>query len=275
MNRNLLFLIIFVFLFLYSCRPVSEVHQYSTTSVAALNKINELDYTFSDYCRQDCELQQVRKAVIDPTFRCNCVTAANADSAIQKIHTTLTAYMEAIGKLSNNEDFTYDVSGLMEAVQKSTLLELSDQQVSVSTKAGNFIATAATSYYRRKKLNQYLGGADSLFQDLAETLIYLVDSRLRAQLGFQYNARIPHLKQMLDDTQDKGVKQMAVKQYLEEKAYYEKHGNLLDTYVALLKSVQKGHHELYLHRHNLRDGNTKDVLQLYIRDLNYILATLK
>jgi hypothetical protein len=243
--------------------------------VAALNKINELDYTFSDYCRQDCELQQVRKAVIDPTFRCNCVTAANADSAIQKIHTTLTAYMEAIGKLSNNEDFTYDVSGLMEAVQKSTLLELSDRQVSVSTKAGNFIATAATSYYRRKKLNQYLGGADSLFQDLAETLIYLVDSRLRAQLGFQYNARIPHLKQMLDDTQDKGVKQMAVKQYLEEKAYYEKHSNLLDTYVALIKSVQKGHHELYLHRHNLRDGNTKDVLQLYIRDLNYILATLK
>src|SRR4051794_6855956 len=114
--------IIIVFLpFLFGCASLSEVHNYASSSVDALDKVNATVYTFQDYCRQDCELQQLRKGEISPAFNCSCQEpAANADSAIQKIHFTITAYLRAVRELSNNNSFTYDVSGLTGAVEKSS-----------------------------------------------------------------------------------------------------------------------------------------------------------
>ncbi|MDQ6813020.1 MAG: hypothetical protein M3040_04725, partial [Bacteroidota bacterium] len=158
-------MLLFSLTFFIGCAPFSEVHKYATSSVEALNKINEVDYTFKDYCHQDCELQQLRIGEIRQSFYCNCEEAAtSADDAIQKIQRTITSYLQAVAQLSNNSDFSYDVSGLTQALQKSTLLQMSDQQLGVASKAGNFIATAATTYYRQKKLKQYLGQADSIFQ---------------------------------------------------------------------------------------------------------------
>jgi hypothetical protein len=269
--------IIVVFLpFLVACVSLSEVHNYASSSVDALHKVNATVYTFQDYCKQDCELQQLRKGEISPAFICSCQEpAANADSAIQKIHFTITAYLQAVAQLSNNKSFTYDVSGLTGAVEKSSLLRLNDDQVSVATKAGNFIATAATSYYRRKKLKQYLDEADTVFRDLTETFIYLIDNRLRAQLKFEYDARVPNIRQMLENTSDKAMKQLLVKQFLDEKAYFNKQNAMIDLYVTALRSVQRGYHELYLHRDQLKDVNTRKILNRYAQDLLYLVQSVK
>lgn len=276
MLRKILSLLLFAFSVLSGCAPFSEVHKFATSSAEALNKINEVDYTFKDYCHQDCELQQLRLGEIKPFFNCNCEEAAtNADTAVQKIHHTITAYLQAVAQLSNNSDFSYDVSGLTQALQKSTLLQMTEKQMGITTKAGNFIATAATSFYRKKKLKQYLGQADTIFQDLTETFIYLIDNRLRAQLKFEYDTRVPNIKQMVDNTSDKGARQVFVKLYLDEKAYYDRHNMLLDKYVALLKLVQKGYHELYIHRYNLKDDGIKDLTKHYSEDLQYIVSSLK
>ncbi|GEO07845.1 hypothetical protein [Segetibacter aerophilus] len=276
MYRKIHFAILVAFPFFFGCVPLTEVHNYAASSVEALNKYNSIDYTYKDYCHQDCELQQLRIGEIRPNFVCNCQeAAASADDAMQKIRLTITAYLEAVAQLSNNSEFSYDVSGLTGALQKSPLLRLTDEQVSISTKAGNFIATAATSFYRKKKLKQYLTEADSIFQQLTETFIYLIDNRLRAQLKFEYDARLPNIKQMLDNATDRGLKQILVKQYLDEKAYFDKHNGLIDNYVALLKSVQKGYRDLYIHRYNLKDVNTKEVLQKHLQDLQYLASSLR
>lgn len=276
MNRRRLFILLLIFPFFSACGSLTEVHNYAASSVDALNKIDALGYSFKDYCQQDCELQQLRIGEIRPTFKCNCEEpAANADEAIQKIHATITAYLQAVAELSNNKSFTYDVSGLTQAVQKSTLLRMNEQQLSVATKAGNFIATAATTFYRQKKLKLYLGEADSIFRDLTEAFIYLIDNRLRAQLKFEYDTRVPNIKQMVDNTSDKAMKQILVKLYLDEKAYYNKHNALINTYVSLLRSVQKGYHELNMHRYNLKDANTKEVLKHYSDDLQYLMSAIK
>jgi hypothetical protein len=276
MNKRKPLLVLVSFPFLFGCVSLSEVHNYAASSVIALNKMSDIDYSFKDYCQQDCELQQLRIGEIRPSFNCTCEKpAADADEAIHKIHATIISYLQAIEQLSNNNGFSYDVSGLTAAVRKSTLLKLSDQQSANATKAGNFIARSATSFYRKKKLKQYLGEADSIFQDLTATFIYLIDNRLRAQLKFEYDARIPNIKQMVDNSGDKAMKQILIKLYLDEKAYYNKHNALIDTYVTLLKSVQNGYHELYLHRYNLKDQNTKEVMQHYSEDLQYIMSGVK
>ena len=276
MFKKIPFAFFIVLPFFISCASLSEVHDYATASVVALNKMDTLDYTFNDYCRRDCELQQMRLGEITPVFNCNCQeAAANADDAIQKIHLTMVAYLTAIAQLSNNKNFSYDASGLAAALQKSTLLQLNDKQVAATKKAGNFIATAATTFYRKKKLKEYMGQADSVFHDLTETFIYLVDNRLRAQLQFEYDARVPNIKQMVDNTSDKGMKQLFVKLYLDEKAYYNRHIALIDAYVTVLKLVQKGYHDLYTHRYNLKDESIKDLVKHYSQDLQYITSSIK
>lgn len=261
---------------LTGCVSSSEIHTFASNSVQALQKVNGSGYSFSDYCRQDCELQQMRRGIIVDSFACNCVQpAASADSAIQKIHFTITAYLDALEQLSNNKGFNYDVSGLAEAIQKSSLLQLSSQQVSIATRAGNFISTAATTFYRSNKLKQYIGDADPIFQDLTETFVYLVDNRVRAQLKFEYEAHLPNIRQMMDNTTERSLRQFLVKLYLDEKTAYLKHNASLDSYVRVLQLVQKGHHELYLQRNNLKDTKTKDLIKRYSKDLQYIFLTLK
>ncbi|MGI8637079.1 MAG: hypothetical protein ACR2KZ_16930 [Segetibacter sp.] len=269
--------VLFIFLpFFYSCVSLTEVHNYATTSVKALNNIDSVDYTFKDYCQQDCELQQLRAGEIRPDFICTCLSAAtSADEAIQEIRLTVTAYLQAVASLSNNKAFSYDVSDLTQAVQKGRLLNLDEKQVSVATKAGSFIATAATTMYRKKKLKQYLGEADTLFQNLTKTLVYLVDNRLRAQLKFEYDARLANVKQMLDNANDMAVKQMVIKSYVDEKAYYNKHDTLIDAYVVLLKAVQKGYHELYTLRYKLNLESTKKLIRNYSQDLQDLASSVK
>lgn len=275
MPRKLLMALVIVLLFFQSCVPLAEVHDYASSSVLALNKINNIDYTFRDYCRQDCELQQLRSGEIQPSFACSCTEAAtNADTAVQKIYLTVKAYLTAIDSLSNNKNFSYNVTDLSKSLEKSALLNLNEQQKSISIKAGNFIATAATAYYRKKKLKQYLGQADSLFQNVTETLLFLVDNRLRAQLKFAYDARLANAKQLLDNTTDRGVKQAVVQSYLDEKHYFTKHNTLIDTYVAILKLVQKGYHDLYIHHEKLSRSNIKELLNHHLQDLQYLIDSI-
>lgn len=275
MNRKLLVVLI-ISTFFVGCISLTQVHNYASTSVEALNKVNDLQYTFSDYCRQDCEMQQLRLGEIQQVASCDCeTTAKNADIVIQQIHSTITSYLQAIAKLSNNNDFSYDVTALTQALEKNSLLSLNDKQIAASAKAGNFITKAATLYYRKKKLKQFLGEADSVFQELTTTFIFLIDTRLRAQLYFEYKARTANIKQQLDNTTDKGLKQILLKIYFEEKTYYNKHNSLIDTYADLLKSVKKGYHELYINRNNLKVMHSKELIKLYSQELQYIMSGIK
>ena len=99
MFRKIPFSLLFIVPFIIGCTPMTEIHNYAASSVDALNKIDRLDYSFNDYCRQDCELRQLRIGEIRPTFTCNCSeAAANADEAIQKIRQTITAYLHAVAQ---------------------------------------------------------------------------------------------------------------------------------------------------------------------------------
>lgn len=274
--KRFFFLIVF-FWMLYGCVSLNEVNHYATTSVESLNKINNVDYTFNNYCTKDCELQQLRSGEIDTLFHCDCEEpAAKADEAIQKIHLTVTSYLSAIAQLSNNKNFTYDVSNLTGALQQNPLLKLTDEQASIYTKAGNFIAVAATSFYRKKKLKEYLEKADPVFQQLTETFIFLINNRLREQLKIGYDERVANIKQMLGNAKnDKGFKQIIIKLFLDEHTYYKKHDALINSYTALLQSVKKGHHDLYLQRNDLKNTKTRELIKRSAQDMQDIVAALR
>lgn len=265
---------ILIFSLLTGCASLNEVNQYTAASVTSLNKINESNYTFAKYCREDCELQQLRSGKIDTLFHCNCYgPAAKADEAIQKIYSAITAYLNAIAALSNNKSFTYDISNLTASLQQNPLLKLSDNQVEIYNRAGNFISTSATAFYRKKKLKQYLEKADPVFGQLTKTFIFLINSRLRQQLRINYEVRLANSYQMLDNAKnDQGLKQMIIKSFLDEKNYYEKYNIVIDNYTALLMNVKKGHHELYLQRGNLKEAKTKALIKQYTKEVQDIAA---
>lgn len=277
MNIKKYFFLIIILPLLPGCAALNEINSYTAISVSSLNKINEVDYTFDKYCRRDCELQQLRSGAIDTLFHCDCqVPAAKADEAIQKIHFTITSYLNAIEQLSNNKSFTYDVSNLTASLQQNPLLNLTDNQVDIYTKAGNFISTAATAFYRKKKLKQYIEKADPIFQQFTETFIFIINNRLRQQLRINYEVRLANLQQMLDNAKNNpALKQIIIKMFLDEQAYYKRHNILIDNYAALLENVKKGHHDLYVQRSNLTNAKTKALLRQYTKEVQNIAATVE
>lgn len=257
---------------MFGCVSLKEVNQYTASSITSLHKINDLNYDFSDYCQRDCELKQLRAGQIDTLYVCSCEgLATKADEAIQQIHSTITSYLDAIHQLSDNKPFVYNVSNLTGALQENPLLNLSSDQVNVYTKAGNFIATAATAFYRKKKLSLYLQEADPVFQDLTETFIFLI-GRLKSQLRTDYDLRMTNIYQMKDNNQNKDFRQMLVKLFLDERAYYKKHDARIDSYITLLQTVKKGHHELYLQRDDLKNHKIKELIKHYSEDIQDIVA---
>ncbi len=278
MNKQTFSIFYLLILFCGSgCLSLKEVNEYAATSVVSLNRVSELNYSYSEYCRRDCELRQLRQGEIDTLYNCSCTAiAAKADSTILMINHTLLAYLQAVEKISNNQNFRYDVSGLSGAVQQNSLLKLNNQQTSVITKAGNILATAATSFYRKNKLKEYLEKADPVFSDLVQTFIFLLNDRLRIQLREDYEIRLANQTQMLGNAKnDKGFKQFIVKQSLDERAWYTSHVAYLNCYVALLRKVQEGHHQLYLQRDHLKDSNVKNLAKRYAADLQDIAASVK
>lgn len=275
--RTSMFLFAAVVAFCPACLSLKEVNEYAATSVVSLNRINELNYSYSEYCRRDCEFRQMQKGEIDTFYNCVCTPiAAKADSTILLIHQTLLRYLQAVEKISNNQNFRYDVSGFAGAIQQNSLLRLSEQQTSVITKAGNILATAATSFYRKKELKKYLEKADPVFSDLVDIFLFLLNDRLRKQLRNDYEIRFANETQMLGNAKnDKGFKQFIVKQSLDERAWYTSHVAYLNCYVALLRKVQEGHHQLYLQRDHLKDSNVKELAKRYAADLQDIAATVK
>lgn len=269
-------IVVMIFLVLTGCTSLKEVNKFASTSATSLSDVNAVRYTFTDYCQHDCELRQMRSGEIDTLYSCNCTASSTkADEAIKKIHTTVTAYLQAIVQLSDNKSFSYDVSNLTASLQQNPLLHLSDEQVSTYNKAGNFIATASTAFYRKKKLKEYISRADSVFQNLTETFIYLIDNRVREQLKIDFHTRLANANQLLQNAKDdKGLRQLVVKMFVDEKNYYQKNVEIINSYTALLRSAQKGHHELYVQRNNFKDIKTKDLLKRYAQEAKEIVANL-
>lgn len=259
------------------CLSLKEIKEYSSTSINSLQKIDHLQYSFNEYCNRDCNLQQMRKGVIDTQYNCNCIQiASKADSAIWQINSTIIAYLRAIEQLSNNQQFIYDASGLSGALQSNPLLKLNDQQTAIISKSGNFLATIATSFYRKSEFKKYIEQADPVFGDLMDTFIYLLNNRLRTQLRIDYEKHETNLKQQLDNSvNDNSLKQMIVLQFINERKYYLHHVSLLDCYVSLISKVKDGHHQIYLQREHLQDKSLKNLAKRYADDIQSLAASVK
>lgn len=276
-NRQSYILLLFLSLSFCGCLSLKEVNQYATASITSLSRMGEINYNYSEYCRKDCELRQVRIGDADTSYNCICVEqAAKADSTIYIIHTTIAGYLGAIEQLSNNKNFKYDFSGLSASLQQNPLLNLSQQQASIVNKAGNALAVAATYYYRKNEMKKYLEKADTLFADLMDTYIFLLDNRLRKQLRTEYEIRLTNTQQMLENSvNNKALKQFIVKQFLDDKKYYDQHCSYLDCYVLLLRKVKDGHHQLFLQRNHLNDKSVKDLAMRYVAEIKDISATVQ
>jgi hypothetical protein len=271
------FALLLIIPLLVGCVNLREVNQYAGTSINSLNRINEVSYSFNAYCQNKCELEQLRIGKIDTAFQCECENmAARADEAIQKMHFTIVAYLQAVHQLSDNKGFTYNVNGLAKSLQQNPLLGLNEQQAGMIDKAGSFIASAATAYYRQKKLNKYVSEADTVFQQLMSTFIFLVGNRLQNQLKIHYQTRMTNLEQMLFNAKgSKPIEQVVIKSTLDETAYYRKHRSLIQSYVELLKVVKDGHHTLYANRTSLNRDNAKRLLTNYVAEIQDLTATFK
>ena len=261
----------------FGCTSTKEVNRFATTAQQSLDKFNSVNYSFGEFCQNDCELQQMRSGQIDPNVKCACVESSDkADDAIQKIHQTIVSYLEALEALSNNASFDADVSGLDAALQSSGILNLTPKQVSVVNKAGNFITNAATTFYRKRKLSQYIGEADTLFQDLMSTYIFLATDRLQEQLSLEHDISTANNRQMLENSSaDAALKQFIIREQIRNDERFNQHSRLIKSYRKTLEKVQLAHHTLYLERNRLNKPETKAMIRDYIKSLKIIVTEIK
>lgn len=267
----------FVSIVLPGCSSMQEINDYSKISQFSLKKINHLQYTFNDYCTRNCELKKLRYNVLDTNDTCTCLPIAkNADSTLLKIHTIISSYIDAIEKLSSNNTFRYDVSGLTSSIQSNSFIKVTEQQKNTINKAGNFLATIGTFYYRKKTLKKYIVQANPIFTDIMDTYIFLIDERLREQLKLDYAMHKTNFEQMFDNTDNNSpIRQFIIKEMIKENNWYATRNALLNNYIDLLKKVKDGHHQIYLERERLSDTSFIHLMKRYTTEVKSLVESVQ
>jgi len=100
-----------------SCTNLKSVNQYSTNSLSATKKFEEIPYTFSQHCRDRCRIAAIDSFKIYREIKCPCDQYKRADSVTQLVYRALRGYFDGLTRLSKNQLTNYQIDRLKKAVQ--------------------------------------------------------------------------------------------------------------------------------------------------------------
>lgn len=139
-----------------SCVQLKEVHAFTETCQATLDRDNQISYGYADYCQDSCYIFNVSGIQL-ADFDCNCQLDEGYDTVITKEYNILSAYFCALGRLAGTES-KINFAPVATAVQAGTygsLVVTTEESTIVNT-----LATVATDLlttkYKSKKIKEVL-----------------------------------------------------------------------------------------------------------------------
>ncbi|GAA0878243.1 hypothetical protein GCM10009119_12110 [Algoriphagus jejuensis] len=244
---------------IFSCVNLKSVSNFSATSTASISNFENLDYTFSDHCKDRCEDEAVRKFELSRALECSCDLYSKADSVTRVLYQTINGYFVGLGNLAQNELTNYSANAAVNAMTASEFgpLKIDENLVGAYSAISNTLLRATTDFYRKRKIAAYIGEANGPIQVLLDKFQIIILSNLKGELRFKrerlyvYYMDMKMNRTLLSDY-EKGKATRDYYQALDDIQLKEKQ---MDVFAQGLQEIGRGHQALYENRDKLSVKN--------------------
>ena len=254
------------------CVNLKHVYNFSSSSLVAVTKFEDIDYSFKQSCLDKCREKKIYELNIN-TNDCDCRANDKADSITLLIYSAVKGYFIGLTSLSHNELTNYKTDALNNALTEGDFgsLKIDKTHVEAYSNISKILLKAFTDNYRQRKIKTYIKGADKSIS----VLIRFLDFNLSENLIGKLNVKKERIKSYYFDlTQDTSLTTNAKRKYVEEyysimQAIETKQMELL-TYSKALKQIAEGHQKMVESSDKLNTKDIKEQLTQYAGNIKDI-----
>lgn len=186
-------------------------------------------------------------------------------------HAALSEYMTAVADLAGDEATSFDaeIGALADAALAQSYIKESEAKAVKSI--GSIVASAATDFYRQRKLKEVIGEADAPLQVVVTAMSDLVSKAFVASLRDEQVTARSYYRNLEQRTRQDDKQSAAAERIYAEGA--QKQVELADSiaaareYAKVLKNIGAAHHELYKQRDKVSDAEVQRQLKQYVRKI--------
>jgi len=259
---------------LSSCVNLKHVNDFSSSSTNSIKKFEELNYTFTQNCVDNCYDKKINDFSLD-TVDCNCNLNEKADSITQVIYNSVRGYFEGLSRLSNNNLTNYKLDNLTNALTEGEFgsVKIEKQHIESYSKISKILLKSFTDEYRKKKIKQYVIEANQPIKILLSFLEYNLSSNLTGNLKVQKMSIKEYSFELLKNPSlSKIEKRKVIEEYYERIKKIESTEKELITYTKSLKKISDGHQKLADNIGILNQDEIKLALTQYASDIQDIIS---
>jgi hypothetical protein len=254
---------------LASCVNLKHVNDFSSSSLQSITSFRELNYSFTQNCIDKCVRNDINTLKINPE-ECQCKLNKVADSITLKIYNSINSYFDGLVKLSNNQLTAYKTEDLETALTEGDFgpIKIKKAQVTSYSKISQLLIRAYTGTYRKRKLKEYVRGANSPVRELLKFLEFTISNNLNGKLNVKKERiKADYFDLIKDNSLSIVEKRNAVSNYYSEIDAIDSQQKKLKTYSKSLKKISEGHQKLYENIDKLSAKESKQILYLYANEI--------
>jgi hypothetical protein len=277
-----------------SCVNLSQINTFATASVTSLQTASS-NYTYAqsyqDFdCRNATGIYYYPQTAADinqafgTTVTCNADSSKKADQILSTMNQVISAYLTALGNLSDSKAVNYNFSNLTGAIDSNSLIQ---SKLSITTTQWTSLGKIATTLsndlmnaYRKKKLKDIITKTDPDFQIVLAAYIRQMQG-FEKILGYDsswlvnmydnyfimlFKAKtVDSLKSMRISSYEASL---VYQDYLSQQTKIQSYKSMTDKFIAALQKIKDGHATLAKDVDRLNEDAVKQALNQYSTDIS-------
>lgn len=266
---------------LSGCVNLKHIHEYSSSALDGINKIDEVDYGFARHCLDRCQLTAIDSFKIYRKLNCPCDLYERADSVVRILYKAVAGYFSGLSSLSKNDLIRYRVDPLKKALKEEDLkvFVVKKDEVGAYTKLVDVLLRAFTDSFRQGKIKEYIRSANPSLQVLLSKLEFIESQNLQDLLEFKKERLFEQYQGLL---KRHGLsdyeKQRITAEYYQASREIENFQKQISLYSKSLGAIARGHQKIAENLNTISGSDLKRSLTFYaseIQDLIFEFNKLK
>ncbi|MCU0470952.1 MAG: hypothetical protein MUF58_20395 [Arcicella sp.] len=274
-------LIILAFsLMISSCVNLKTVNDISSNSLKGIQNYDNLNYTFTKHCLDNCDIQRLSDTTIQraEVIQCDCNDFKKADKATSNIYQSLSGYFENLQTLSNNELSNYKFDDLKKALTEGSFgsITINKTQVEAYSNIAKILSRAFTDGYRKRHIKQYIEQSNESIQILVKAFQVILNENLKGLLVNKKNDIYREYQIILgDEKMSKFEKAKVVEVYYQKIQEVNSKQKQLENYADGLSKISELHQQLFDNKDRMTAKEIQSLLLTTSNDIKSIISEFK
>lgn len=248
---------------------------FSSTASSGLKKFEDINYSFTEHCIENCRLEAVRGFDIKRELQCNCDGYKKADRVTLLIYHSIKGYFDGLTDLSGNELTSYNLNRLKTALTEGTFgdITIAKEQADAYATISKILLNATTDIYRKNKIKKYIREANGPIRVLLDKFQFILQKNLEGELSFKKEKWYAYYQEMkMNGGLTEYEKSKAAMDYYQLLSEVNEMQDQINVFAAGLKKISEGHQKLYDNRNKMTAKDLREILATYAGNIEEMIS---